>query len=159
MSEHPKQLPEGALIADALKRSRLSARKAAGRAGMSEGRWRQIVKGYQTVSAGTHAPVRGPAETVARMAEVVGVTPEQLEQADRADAADELRTLLDARAPADDLAARVAELRAEADRLEREADRLDAAGDTVTEPDLEHAHQLLARAHEILARKRAARDA
>lgn len=94
MSEHPDQLPEGALIADALKRSRLSARKAAERAGMSEGRWRQIVKGYQTVSAGVTAPVRGPAETVARMAHVVGVTPEQLEEAGREDAAAELRALL-----------------------------------------------------------------
>ena len=151
MSEHPNQLPEGALIAAALKRSRLSARKAAERAGMSEGRWRQIVKGYQTVSAGTNAPVRGPAETVARMAKVVGVTPEQLEEAGRADAAGELRTLLVSDAPdAADIAARVAELRAEADRLERQLDDQGAAG----EPDLEYAYRLLTQAHEILTERR-----
>lgn len=38
-------------------------------------------------------PVKAPAETLARMAQVVGVTPEQLEEAGRADAADELRAL------------------------------------------------------------------
>lgn len=96
MEERPEQRPEGALIAAALKRSRTSQRKAAARVGISENRFRAIVHGYQTVSAGTYAPVRGPAETVARMAHVVGVTPEQLEEAGRADAADELRTILDA---------------------------------------------------------------
>lgn len=49
--------------------------------------------GHQSVSAGVTAPVRGPAETVARMAQVVGVTPKQLQAAGRADAAEELREL------------------------------------------------------------------
>jgi hypothetical protein len=94
MDERPEQRPEGALIAAALKRSRMSQRQAAAKAGISENRFRAIVHGYQTVSAGTHAPVRGPAETLARIAQVVGVTPEQLEEADRGDAAQELRALL-----------------------------------------------------------------
>jgi hypothetical protein len=93
MSDRPEQPPEGRLIAMALKRSKLSGRKAANRAGMSEGRWRQIVSGYQTISQGVYAPVHGPAETVARMAQVVGVTPEELDDADRPDAAEELRHL------------------------------------------------------------------
>lgn len=93
MSERPEQPDEGRLIGLAQKRSSLSARKAAAEAGLSEGRWRQIVSGYQTVSAGVYAPVRGPAETLARMAQVVSVTPEQLEQVGRPDAASELREL------------------------------------------------------------------
>jgi len=71
----------------ALARAKLSAREAARRAGISEGRWRQIASGYQVVSAGVYAPVRGPAGTLARMASVAGVTPAQLRRAGRPDAA------------------------------------------------------------------------
>lgn len=93
MEERPKQRPEGKLIAAALKRSGTSQREAARRADMSENRWRAIMHGYQNVGTGTYVPVRGPADTVARMAQVVGVTPEQLAEAGREDAAEELRTL------------------------------------------------------------------
>lgn len=93
MDERPEQRPEGTLIAAALKRSRLSQRQAATRAGISENRWRAIMHGYQNISAGVFAPIRGPGDTVARMARVVGVAPEQLEEAGRADAAEELRNL------------------------------------------------------------------
>lgn len=93
MDERPNPPPWGVLIAEALKESGLSARKAAGKVPISEGRWRQIVTGYQNVSAGVYAPVRGPAETLARMARVVGVTPEQLDEAGREDAAEALRDL------------------------------------------------------------------
>jgi transcriptional regulator with XRE-family HTH domain len=80
------------LIKDVLKKTRgLSGRKAAEMAGMSEGRWRQIVNGYQVVSAGQYSPVVAPPDTLARMAHVVGVTPEQLEEVEREDAANELR--------------------------------------------------------------------
>jgi len=82
----------------ALVRAKLSAREAARRAGISEGRWRQIASGYQVVSAGVYAPVRGPAGTLARMAAVVGVTPAQLRRAGRTDAA---RALAAAPAEAD----------------------------------------------------------
>jgi hypothetical protein len=74
-------------VTRALVRAKLSAREAARRAGISEGRWRQIAGGYQVVSAGVYAPVRGPAQTLARMAAVVGVTPAQLRRAGRPDAA------------------------------------------------------------------------
>lgn len=95
MSERrPSPSPEGQRITAALKRSKLSARKAADLAGISDARWRQITSGYQMVS-GTPIPVRdAPAETVARMALTVGVTPEQLETDGRADAAKELRQML-----------------------------------------------------------------
>jgi hypothetical protein len=91
MSERPEQPPEGALIKAAQKRIGKSARKAAREADISEGRWRQIVDGYQSVSAGVYAPVRGPAHTVARMAAVVGLSPADLETAGRDDVADAMR--------------------------------------------------------------------
>jgi len=87
MTERPEPPPWGALISAALARQGISAREAARRAGMSEGRWRQITGGYQVVSPGVYAPVRGPAGTLARMAAVAGVTPAQLRAADRDDAA------------------------------------------------------------------------
>jgi transcriptional regulator with XRE-family HTH domain len=87
MPTRPAPPPWGALITGALRQAGMSAREASRRAGISEGRWRQITSGYQVVSAGVYAPVRGPAATLARMASVVDVTPAQLEQADRTDAA------------------------------------------------------------------------
>ena len=93
MDERPEQPPEGKLIAEALARSGISIRQAAKRAKISYGRWRQIASGYQNVSPGSFARVRAPAATLARMASVVGVTPDQLTGAGRADAAEILRTL------------------------------------------------------------------
>lgn len=87
--------PEGELIEAARKRMhpRVTVREAARRTGISEGWWRQIVKGAQPVSGGGRVHLRGTAETVARMARVVGVTPEQLVAVGREDAAEELRSL------------------------------------------------------------------
>lgn len=90
MGDRPEPPPWGALIAATLRRAGLSAREAARRAGLSEGRWRQITSGYQVVSPGVYAEVRGPAATLARMAAVAGVTPAELRAAGREDAAEEL---------------------------------------------------------------------
>ena len=118
MSDGPKPPPEAELIAAALKRARISGREAARRAGISDVHWRQIVSGYQTVS-GTRVPVTGPAATIARMASVVGVTPEELAEAGRNDAADALRALPDTSASqTSDLAAQVEALRARLAELE-----------------------------------------
>ncbi len=87
MKGRPEPPPWGALITAALARHGLSAREAARRAGLSEGRWRQIAGGYQVVSPGVYAEVRGPAGTLARMAAVADVTPAQLSAAGRDDAA------------------------------------------------------------------------
>jgi transcriptional regulator with XRE-family HTH domain len=119
MSTKPEPQPEGKLITDARKRARLSGREAAKRAGISEGRWRQIVNGYMVVTKGVYSPVVGaPADTIARMAQSVDVTPEQLEAAGRADAAEELRRLnAGDRAAADrtpdDLDRRIARIKAD----------------------------------------------
>jgi len=92
MQTRPEPPPEGKLIADAAARNDLSIREAARRAGISYGRWRQITSGYQNVSPGEFAAVHAPARTLARMAAVVGVTPEQMEgEGQRPDAAEILR--------------------------------------------------------------------
>lgn len=90
MSGRPDAPLWGALITAACRRGRMSARQAARQAGISEGRWRQITSGYQVVSPGEYAPVRGPAATLARMAAVAGVTPAELRAAGREDAAQAL---------------------------------------------------------------------
>ena len=90
MPVRPEPPPWGVVITAARQRAGLSAREAARRAGISEGRWRQIAGGYQVVSPGIYAPVRGPAATVAKMAAVAGVTPAELRAAGRADAGGEL---------------------------------------------------------------------
>ena len=87
METRPEQPPEGRLIHDAANRLDLSIREAAKRAGISYGRWRQIVMGYQNISPGVYGAVHAPAKTVAKMAKVVGVTPAELTKAGREDAA------------------------------------------------------------------------
>lgn len=96
MTTPPPQPPEGALLELARKRHRpkKSVPAMAALAGMSETRWRQIEKGYLTPSAGTYAPVRAPAETLARMAYAAHVTPDKLREVDRADAADAYERLM-----------------------------------------------------------------
>lgn len=97
MSERPPPTPEGRALKAALTKSGLSAREAARRANISEGRWRQIVDGYLTIRAGVYAEVKdAPADTVARMAKVVGVPPEAMEEAHRPDVAEIMRRELQA---------------------------------------------------------------
>jgi transcriptional regulator with XRE-family HTH domain len=93
MNRPPEPPPEGVLIESARTQARLSVREAARRAGISEGWWRQVVKGYQSLSGGSFGTVRGvPAETIAKMARAAGVTPELLEaEGQRPDAAEAMR--------------------------------------------------------------------
>ena len=85
--------PEAVLLETLRKaaRPKLSVRAAADAAGMHESRWRQIAKGYQQASQTVRIAVRAPADTLARMAAVVGATTDQLKDVGRSDAADELR--------------------------------------------------------------------
>lgn len=94
MNTQSDQPAWGRLLEDARKaiRPKMGVRRAAERAGISEGRWRQITKGYQATGGG-HIPVPGPAETLARMAEAVGVLPEQMAAAGRPDVAGEMEAL------------------------------------------------------------------
>ncbi|WVX88601.1 immunity repressor [Gordonia phage CheeseTouch] len=86
--------PEAQLIRDARNAQGVSIRAAARAANLSEGRWRQIEAGYQTVRAGERSEVVAPAVTLARMARVVGVSADQLRESGRHDAADEFQASL-----------------------------------------------------------------
>lgn len=82
------QRPEGALIETAAAAKGMSGRKAAHAAGLSDARWRQIVNGFVTVGVGQKVEVVAPDATLARMAQVLDVMPDQLREAGRPDAAD-----------------------------------------------------------------------
>src|SRR6185437_1310901 len=95
MNRPPEPPPEGVLIEHARRAAKLSVREAARRAGISEGWWRQVVKGYQSLGEGGYITRHAPADTVARLAAVVKVAPEQMEaEGQRPDAAESLRVLL-----------------------------------------------------------------
>lgn len=83
----PEQRPEGLLIQQALKADGRSIRQVAPLAGISDARWRQLVKGSLASGDGHVTEQVAPAATLARMAFVVGVTPGQLTKAGRKDAA------------------------------------------------------------------------
>lgn len=86
------QRPEGKLIEDALdSRPKMSRRKLAEAVDLSEGRVRQIVNGYKT-EGGSVIDIVAPADTLARIAEVLELTAGALEGAGRADVAELLRT-------------------------------------------------------------------
>jgi len=86
--------PEAQLItAMREKPPRMSMRQAALQAGISETRWRQLEAGARDFRGVKYAEPPGPAQTIARMAFVVGATPEQLTAAGRADAAAELEAM------------------------------------------------------------------
>lgn len=80
------QPPEGKLLEAARTRRGSSIRGAAAAAAISEGRWRQIEKGYQS-AGGTRVPAIAPATTLMQMAKVLGITAAELEAAGRPDAA------------------------------------------------------------------------
>jgi transcriptional regulator with XRE-family HTH domain len=70
----------------------MTAAEAAIAAGMSKARWSQIENGYETRGDG-FKEVRGRRDTIAHMANAVGVSPERLEEAGRPDAARVLREI------------------------------------------------------------------
>lgn len=67
------------LIEQRRKQRGLSVRAAAASAGLSEGRWRQIAKGYQQAAAGVRVPVNAPDETLRRMSVAAGVMADELD--------------------------------------------------------------------------------
>jgi hypothetical protein len=88
--EIPRQTREGRLIEGAASVSGLSVKKLAANAGISDTRWRHIVRGWQPGPGGAMNPVVAPANTLARMALAVGVSAEDLIEAGRGDAAEVL---------------------------------------------------------------------
>lgn len=101
MSTEEPRRPEGRLIRAARRRAALSiaaaaARTAAGdRPALGPDQWANNERGYSSKAKGRD--VVPPAWTLARMAEAVGTTPEELEEAGRGDAAAELRKNVQAR--------------------------------------------------------------
>jgi transcriptional regulator with XRE-family HTH domain len=88
--------PEALLIARMRQKApRISMSEAARRSGLSLTRWRQIENGFRP-ERGTRYREVGPAQTIAKMALAVGVTPAQLTEAGRADAAAELEVMITA---------------------------------------------------------------
>lgn len=87
MTDDDMQRPEGALLARLREANRISGRQAAARAGISEGRWRQIEKGFQS-AGGQRVPVRAPASTLASMGNALGASRQQMVEVGREDAAD-----------------------------------------------------------------------
>ncbi len=66
----------------------LSVKKLSANAGISDTRWRHIVRGWQPGAGGGQNPVVAPALTLARMAFAVGVSAEDLAKTGRTDAAE-----------------------------------------------------------------------
>jgi hypothetical protein len=93
--ETPGQTPEGRLIEEAAKATGRSIRALAANAGMSDTRWRQVIRGHQQGPGGRTIEARASATALARMAIAVKVDPEQLEEVGRGDAADEQRRILE----------------------------------------------------------------
>ena len=90
MNDPPPPTAEGELIRQArdLAIPRLSIRAAATRIGMSPEHWGNIERGYRYAKQDEPPrPFAAPAPTIAKMASAVGVTPDQLTDAGREDAA------------------------------------------------------------------------
>ncbi len=93
MSVHPESPAEARLIRQ--RREALvpdvSRRQAAVKAGISPSQWSDVERGHKKAGSGVVVPVRGTAETLARMARAVGVSADDLAAAGREDAARQLR--------------------------------------------------------------------
>ena len=93
----PEPTPEGQLIKRAVELSPYSQREVAELADLSEARLRQIMSGSQSMGGGQYAKVTAPSMTLARISDVVGVTPERLREVGRVDAAADLEEIIKVR--------------------------------------------------------------
>lgn len=86
--------PLGRLLESAreARRPKLSQNATAKAAGISPTTYRRVIRGIARLG-GRDVAFDGTPESIARIARVLGVTPEQLEEAGRTDAAEELRAL------------------------------------------------------------------
>jgi len=91
--ERPEPPPEAPLIDAARRSSRLTVREVTRRARISEAHWRQIVSGYESLGGGEYREVHAKPETLARIAQVIGLTPDQLRKVRRTDAAEALEEI------------------------------------------------------------------
>jgi transcriptional regulator with XRE-family HTH domain len=95
VSGHPKVPREAELIRT--RREALvpetSRRQAAVKAGISASQWSDVERGNKKAGSGVVVPVVATAETLARMARIVGASSDDLVASGREDAARQLRTL------------------------------------------------------------------
>ncbi|MFC4912547.1 hypothetical protein [Actinomadura gamaensis] len=82
------------MLAERLAQLGWSIRRAARESEYSEGRWRQVVKGYEGRGGGAVRAVHASADTLASMAQTLDLSPEQLDGVGRPDAAEKLRELI-----------------------------------------------------------------
>ncbi|MCC9686945.1 helix-turn-helix transcriptional regulator [Streptomyces sp. MNU103] len=94
--EPPREAP---LIDAARRRARITVREAARQSRVSEAHWRQIISGYESLGGGEYREVHAKPETLARIAQVVGITPDQLIKVGRDDAARALEEITPDPAP------------------------------------------------------------
>ncbi|MFJ8852290.1 hypothetical protein [Streptomyces sp. NPDC102437] len=99
-STRPEPPREAPLIEAARKQQRLTVRETAKQARISEALWRQIVSGAESLGGGEYREVRAKPETLARIAQVVGVAPDQLVKVGREDAAAALKEITPEPTPA-----------------------------------------------------------
>lgn len=87
--------PLGKLLESAreARRPKLSQNATAKAAGLSPTTYRRVIRGIARFG-GRDTEFEGTPESIASIAKVLRVTPEQLEEVDRTDAAEELRSLL-----------------------------------------------------------------
>lgn len=95
------QPPVMALIRERRKHAHLSYDRAGLLAGISGTRWRQLEEGRRAIAGIGHIPEHAPAITLARMAWVVGLTPDDLAGFGLDEAAGELKRLAEAAARED----------------------------------------------------------
>ncbi|MEV5048193.1 helix-turn-helix transcriptional regulator [Streptomyces griseoincarnatus] len=98
-NERPEPPREAPLIDAARRRSRLTVREVARRARISEAHWRQIISGYESLGGGQYREVHAKPETLARIALVIDLTPDQLRKVGREDAAETLEEITPEPAP------------------------------------------------------------
>jgi transcriptional regulator with XRE-family HTH domain len=89
------------LIRERRKRMHLSYDRAATRAGISGTRWRQLEDGHRAIRGVGYIPEEAPPATLARMAYVVGVTPDELISDGQPAAGAELADLIELRSRED----------------------------------------------------------
>lgn len=95
--KHPPQTAEGRLIEEATKASGRSVRGIAANVGISDTRLRHLVRGWQPGPNGEPIASHAPARTLARIAVVLGISPEALTEAGRQDAADLIPAVIEQR--------------------------------------------------------------
>lgn len=78
---------------------KITSQAAAHQAGVSYGTWRNITRGLRYRNSGEITTYRAEPEVLARVALVLGITPDELRDVDRADAARSLEVTLRNRSP------------------------------------------------------------